>query len=143
MEAEAKSYFDKLDEMGGMVRAIELGFPQNEIHRAALAYQKEVESKEQIIVGVNAYTEPDESPIEILKIKGNVERRQIQKLKQRKRHRNDQKIASGLDRLTRAAEENGYLMPLILGAVRSEATVGEICDVLRKVYGEYRESISL
>ncbi len=142
MGAEAKGYFDKLDEMGGMVRAIELGFPQNEIQRAALAYQKEAESKERIIVGVNAYTEPEERPIEILKIKGNVERRQIQKLKQRKKHRNAQKVISGLDRLTRAAEENGYLMPLILDAVRSEVTVGEICDVLRKVYGEYRESIS-
>jgi methylmalonyl-CoA mutase N-terminal domain/subunit len=143
MEAEAKAYFDKLDEMGGMVRAIELGFPQNEIHRAALTYQREVDNGERTIVGVNAYTEPEERPMKILKIKGQVERKQIQSLKERKKHRNGRKVASALDRLTRVAEENGYLMPPILDAVRSEATVGEICDVLRKVYGEYRETVAL
>lgn len=143
MEAEAKAYFDKLDEMGGMVRAIELAFPQNEIHRAALAYQKEVEAQERITVGVNAYTEPEERPIKILKIKRQVERRQIQRLKERKKRRHTQKVISTLDRLTRVAEENGYLMPSILDAVRSEATIGEICDVFRKVYGEYRETVAL
>ncbi|MGH7774280.1 MAG: acyl-CoA mutase large subunit family protein [Candidatus Binatia bacterium] len=143
METEAKAYFDKLDEMGGMVRAIELGFPQNEIHRAALAYQREVDNGERIIVGVNAYTEPEERPMKILKIKGQIERKQIQRLKERKKHRSGRKVASALDRLTKVAEENGYLMPPILDAVRSEATVGEICDVLRKVNGDYRETVAL
>ncbi len=143
MESEANSCFEKLDEMGGMVRAIELGFPQNEIHRAALAYQKEVEVGERIIVGVNAYSEAEEHPIKILKIKEEVERKQIQRLKERKKRRNGKKVASALLYLTRAAKENNYLMPLILDAVRSEATVGEICEVFRKVYGEYRETVAV
>jgi methylmalonyl-CoA mutase N-terminal domain/subunit len=143
MESEARRYFNKLDEMGGMVRAIELGFPQNEIHQAAMAYQKEVESKDRIIVGVNAYTEPEQRTIRILKIKGEVERRQTKRLKERKKQRNAKKVASALTQLTQVAEEKGYLMPPVLEAVRSEATLGEICDVFRKVYGEYRETVAL
>ena len=140
LEAEAVSYFTKLDEMGGMVRAIELGYPQNEIHRSALAYQKEVESGERIIVGVNAFTEPEEAPIKTLRIKQAVERQQMQRLREKKKQRSALQVRGALQRLERVAEENGYLMPPILDAVRSEATVGEICDVLRKVYGEYRET---
>jgi methylmalonyl-CoA mutase N-terminal domain/subunit len=140
LEAEAVSYFTKLDEMGGMVRAIELGYPQNEIHRSALAYQKEVESGERIIVGVNAFTEPEEAPIKTLRIKQAVERQQMQHLREKKKQRSALQVRRALQRLERVAEENGYLMPPILDAVRSEATVGEICDVLRKVYGEYRET---
>jgi methylmalonyl-CoA mutase, N-terminal domain len=143
LEVEAKSYFDKLDEMGGMVRAIELGFPQGEIHRAALAYQKEVESGDRIIVGVNAFTEPKEPPIKMLKIKHAVERSQIRELRARKKQRATRRVRSALQRLERIAVENGNLMPPVLDAVRAEATVGEICDVLRKVYGVYREAASL
>jgi methylmalonyl-CoA mutase, N-terminal domain len=143
LEAEAKSYFDKLDEMGGMVRAIELGFPQGEIHRAALAYQKEIESGERIIVGVNAFTEPKESAIKMLKINHAVERNQIRELRARKKQRAARRVRSALQRLEQIAVENGNLMPPVLDAVRAEATVGEICDVLRKVYGVYREAASL
>ena len=143
IEAEAKSYFDRLDKIGGMVRAIELGFPQGEIHRAALAYQKEVESGERIIVGVNAFTEHERPPIKTLKIKQAVERRQIQEVRARKKQRSTRQAFSALHRLERIAGENGYLMPPMLNAVRAEATVGEICDVLRKVYGEYRETVNL
>ncbi|HEY2921359.1 MAG TPA: methylmalonyl-CoA mutase family protein [Candidatus Binatia bacterium] len=143
LEAEAKSYFDKLDEMGGMVRAIELGFPQGEIHRAAVAYQKEIESGERIIVGVNAFAEPKEPAIKMLKIKHAVEQSQIRELRARKRQHSTRRLRSALQRLERIAGENGDLMPPVLDAVRTEATVGEICDVLRKVYGEYREAASL
>jgi len=126
-----------------MTRAIELGFPQSEIHQAAMTYQREVESGERVVVGVNAYTEVEEHPVKVLKIKGEVERRQIQSLKERRKRRNAKKTASALDLLTRAAAANDYLMPLVLEAVRTEATIGEICDVFRKVYGEYRETCSL
>jgi methylmalonyl-CoA mutase N-terminal domain/subunit len=143
LEAEAKNYFDKLDEMGGMIRAIELGFPQNEIHRAALTYQKEVDAGERLIVGVNAFTEPKAAPMKILRIKDAVERGQIQRLRERKKTRAARKLNSALRHLERVAEENGFLMPPMLDAVRAEATVGEICDVLRKVYGEYRETASI
>lgn len=143
IEAEARNYFDKLDAMGGMVSAIERGFPQNEIHRAALAYQKEVDSGERIIVGMNAFTDPKEKPLKILKISKEVECRQVQRLKERKKKRNKKKLASALNRLLGATEKNGYLMPPILEAVRAEATAGEICDLFRSVYGEYRERVHL
>jgi methylmalonyl-CoA mutase N-terminal domain/subunit len=143
LEAEAKSYFDKLDEMGGMVRAIELGFPQQEIHRAALSYQREVEAGERMIVGINAFTEPTEPAIKTLKIKHTVEQRQVRELRERKKRRSARRLRSALARLERTAGENGNLMPAMLEAVRAEGTVGEICDVLKKVYGEYREAASL
>jgi methylmalonyl-CoA mutase N-terminal domain/subunit len=143
MEAEAKAYFEKLDGMGGMVAAIEQGFPQGEIHRAALAYQKEVESRERIIVGVNAFTEPEKRPVSFLKIKEEVEKKQLQKLRQRKRNRAAKKLASALSRLAGVAEKDGDLMPAVMATVRAEATVGEICGVLRRVYGGYREAVSL
>jgi methylmalonyl-CoA mutase N-terminal domain/subunit len=143
MEAEAKAYFDKLDEMGGMVQAIQRGFPQGEIHRAAVAYQKETDNRERIIVGVNAHTEPKEHRISILKIKGQVEKKQVQRLKQRKKSRNAKKVASVLKQLAGIAEANGDLMPAVLEAVRAQCTAGEICEVFRRVYGEYREAVSL
>lgn len=143
METEARAYFDRLDEMGGMVRAIELGFPQSEIHRAAVAYQKEVEGGERIIVGLNAYVEPNERPIKILRIKQAVERRQIRRVKERRKKRSPSRLGAALDKLARAAADHGYLMPPILEAVRAEATIGEICDVLRTVYGGYRETVFL
>jgi methylmalonyl-CoA mutase N-terminal domain/subunit len=143
MEREAEEYFARLDAMGGMVRAIELGFPQGEIHRAALAYQREVESGERVIVGVNAYAEAEERPIEILKIKEAVERQQVKRLRERKKQRSALGVREALQRLERTARDGGYLMPQVLDAVRAEATVGEICDVFRKVYGEYRERVAL
>jgi methylmalonyl-CoA mutase N-terminal domain/subunit len=143
MESEAKAYFDKLDEMGGMIQAIQRGFPQSEIHRAAVAYQKETDNRKRIIVGVNAYTEPEERRISILKIKGEVEKKQVQRLKQRKKSRNLKKVASALSQLAGVAEANGDLMPAVMEAVRAQSTVGEICEVFRRVYGEYREALSL
>jgi methylmalonyl-CoA mutase, N-terminal domain len=143
MEAEAATYFEKLDAMGGMVAAIEQGFPQGEIHRAALAYQRELEARKRIIVGVNAFTEPEKGGVSFLKIKGEVEKKQVQKLRQRKNNRGVKKLATTLSRLAGVAEKNGDLMPAVMAAVRAEATVGEICAVLRRVYGGYREAVCL
>jgi methylmalonyl-CoA mutase, N-terminal domain len=143
MESEAKAYFDKLDEMGGMIEAIQRGFPQSEIHRAAVAYQKETDNRERIIVGVNAYAEPEERRISVLKIKGAVEKKQVQRLKQRKKSRNAKKVAAVLSQLAGTAEANNDLMPAVMNAVRAQSTVGEICEVFRRVYGEYREAVSL
>jgi len=143
MESEAKAYFDKLDEMGGMIEAIQRGFPQSEIHRAAVAYQKETDNRERIIVGVNAYAEPEERRVSVLKIKGAVEKKQVQRLKQRKKSRNAKKVASVLSQLAVTDEANNDLMPAVMDAVRAQSTVGEICEVFRRVYGEYREAVSL
>jgi methylmalonyl-CoA mutase, N-terminal domain len=140
LESEALGYFTKLDEMGGMIRAIELGYPQAEIHREALAYQKQIDSGERTIVGVNAFAEPERAPLKTLRISQAVERRQIQALRDRKKQRSEQRLRAALQRLERNAEQQGDTMEPIMNAVRAEATVGEICDVFRKVYGEYRET---
>ena len=139
MEEEAIRYFKRLDAMGGMVAAIEQGFPQREIHHAAAAYQQEVDAGEQIIVGVNRFTDSHEVPIPILKITQATEERQVRRLKQRKAHRTQRRLSAALSNLTEAAKKDDYLMPHVIEAVRAKATVGEICDVFRKVYGEYRE----
>ena len=139
MEEEALKYFKRLDEMGGMVAAIEQGFPQAEIHKAAVAYQQSVEKKDRIVVGVNEYISPEATPIPTLKITQATEDRQVDRLRKRKAARNARKVTRALERLARAAEMGAYLMPLVIDAVRAQATVGEISDVFRSVYGEYRE----
>ncbi|HEY7167994.1 MAG TPA: methylmalonyl-CoA mutase family protein, partial [Candidatus Binatia bacterium] len=98
---------------------------------------------ERTIVGVNAFTEADEPPLKILRIKESVERQQIRRLRERKKTRSSENVTSALANLARAAADNTFLMPSMLDAVRAEATVGEICDVFRKVYGEYREPVGL
>ena len=140
MESEAKSYFDKLDALGGMVPAIERGYPQAEIHRAAVSYQKEVDARERIIVGVNGFAEPEKRRLSILKVKDEVEKKQRLRLRQRKKSRKREKVVSALDRLAGVGEASGDLMPAVMKAVRAEATVGEICEVFRRVYGGYREA---
>ena len=140
IESEAKVYFEKLDALGGMVPAIERGFPQAEIHRAAVSYQKEVDAREQIIVGVNSFVEPEKRRLSILKIANEVEKKQRLRLGQRKKSRNRKKVVSALDRLAGVAEASGDVMPAVMEAVRAESTVGEICEVFRRVYGDYREA---
>ena len=140
MESEATAYFDKLDAMGGMVSAIERGFPQAEIHRAAVSYQKEVDARERIIVGVNCFVESEKRRVTILKVNDAVEKKQRLRLRQRKKSRRPKKVALALDRLAGVAEASGALMPAVMEAVRAEATVGEICEVFRRVYGGYREA---
>jgi methylmalonyl-CoA mutase N-terminal domain/subunit len=140
IENEARAYFDKLDAMGGMVAAIERGFPQGEIHRAALSYQKEIDAGERIIVGLNGFCEPSKRRVSILRIKDQVEKTQVAKLRKRIKSRNAKRTAAALDQLTGTAEANGNLMPAVLEAVRAEATDGEICQVFRRVYGGYREA---
>ena len=92
---------------------------------------------------MNAYAEPEERRISVLKIKGAVEKKQVQRLKQRKKSRNAKKVASVLSQLAGTAEANNDLMPAVMDAVRAQSTVGEICEVFRRVYGEYREAVSL
>jgi len=139
MEKEAKAYFDKLETLGGMVAAIDLGFPQAEIHRAAVKYQQEIDRKERIIVGVNDFIEAEDVPIDILKISKSVEQQQVARLKRLKISRDAKKLSLRLSRLEKGAKDKTYLMPLIMDAVRANATVGEISDIFRKVYGTYRE----
>jgi len=150
MENGAFDYFEKLDAMGGMVKAIEKGYPQKEIAEASYQYQRAVEAKEKVIVGVNDFTIQEESP-NILYIDESVAHAQTSKLKALRERRNNDDVRRALDALKRAAAQqpeagtNGNIspantMPFIIDAVRAYATVGEICEALREVYGTYEES---
>ena len=139
IEEKAAKYIEQIDDMGGAVAAIEKGFMQREIVESAYRFQKEVEAKKRIIVGVNKFVTEEETPIKILQIDPEIEKKLVERLKQVKRQRNQAKVEEALTKLRRAAEqENVNLMPFILQAVKEYATLGEICDTLRDVFGEYK-----
>ena len=139
IEEKAAEYIRRIDEMGGAVAAIEKGFMQREIMESAYRYQKEVESKKRIVVGVNEFTSEEKTPITILRIDPEIEKRLVERLNEVKRQRNNAKVRETLDRLRKAAEkEDENLMPYIIEAVKEYATLGEICNVLREVFGEYK-----
>lgn len=141
MERDAKKYIRKIDDMGGMVKAIELGFPQKEIADSAYLYQKAVEKKEKIIVGVNAY-EMEHEPIPFLKIDESAAKQHTARLREVKKTRNNAQVGEKILDLKKAASDKQNLMPYILSCVKSYATLGEIMDSLREVYGEYQEPIT-
>jgi methylmalonyl-CoA mutase N-terminal domain/subunit len=142
MEKEAMDYIKKIDDMGGMVKAIEAGFPQKEIQDSAYWYQKAVEKKEKIIVGVNEFKAEKEEPIPILYIDESVAKKQLERLKEIRKMRNKTLVKESLSDLKRAAQDEENLMPYILKAVKAYATLGEIIDSLKEIYGEYQEPIS-
>lgn len=141
IEERAMDYIRKIDEMGGSPRAIELGFIQKEIQEAAYAYQREIESGERVVVGVNRF-QVQEPPFKaILRVDPAVRERQLQRLEKIRKERDSNKVKRALEGLRKAAEGTENLMPHILESVKSEATLGEICDVLREVFGEYQASV--
>ncbi len=140
VEDAANAYIRQIDEMGGMIPAIERGFPQTEIANASYEYQHSVEMGESIIVGVNKFTERDEKPIELLQIDETAERRQVEKLREVKRRRSASDVEKALVKLKKAAEGTDNTMPFILDAVRAYATVGEIAASLGEVFGTYTET---
>ena len=144
IESEVWQYLDQIEAIGGMIPAIENGFIQKEIQDAAYRYQKEIESNERIIVGVNKFTTDEETPKNLLKVDSELQRIQIQKTDAVKKQRNNQAVKEKLELLretARRTEQN--LMPPILAAVKEYATLGEICGILRQEFGEYQESIVL
>jgi methylmalonyl-CoA mutase N-terminal domain/subunit len=140
IEEEAVKYIEKIDNIGGAVRAIEKGYMQREIVESAYQHQREVEKKQKTIVGLNQYKTEEEAPIRILRVNPEVEKKQIEKLQFLKRKRNQKKAAASLDQLRKCAEAYENLMPCIVNAVKEYATLGEICDVLRGIYGEHKAS---
>jgi methylmalonyl-CoA mutase N-terminal domain/subunit len=139
IEEKALKYIEQIDGMGGTVAAIEKGFMQREITESAYRFQRDVESKKQIIVGVNEFVTEDKIPIKILKIDPEIEKKLVERLQQIKRQRNKIKVDEALSKLRKAAQsENVNLMHFVLQAVREYATLGEICGVLREVFGEYK-----
>jgi len=141
IEERATKYIGQIDAMGGAVAAIEKGFMQREITESAYRHQREVESKKRIVVGVNEFITEDEIPIKILHIDPKIEKALVERLQQTRRQRNKTKVDETLNKLQHAAEsEDKNLMPFMLDAVKHYATLGEICDVLREVFGEYKPS---
>ena len=139
MESGALDYFEKIDSMGGMVAAIEKGFPQREIQDSAYQYQKAVERGDQVIVGVNKYAMEDEAQIPTLVIDESVREHQIERLEQTRSRRDAGAVANALEKLKLAARNAENTMPATIEAVRAYATLGEICAALRDVYGIYEE----
>jgi methylmalonyl-CoA mutase N-terminal domain/subunit len=130
---------ERIDAMGGMIPAIERGFPQSEIAGASYAYQKAVEAREKIVVGVNRFESKEEAPIETLRIDREAEDGQRAKLEALRGRRDARAVRASLDNLHEAARGTVNTMPFVLEAVRAYATLGEICDVLRDVFGVYVE----
>jgi methylmalonyl-CoA mutase N-terminal domain/subunit len=135
----AEKYIQRIDEMGGAVAAIENGFVQREIQDSAYAYQREIEKNERVVVGLNRFQVKEPRPTNLLRVDPAVRLSQIEKLKRLKAERNGVRVENALGELRRGAQNDENLMPLILQAVKAYATLGEICDVLRSVFGEYQQ----
>jgi len=139
IEAEAYDYIRRIDEMGGIIRAIELGFPQKEIAEASYKYQRQLDHGEKVMVGVHKYQLESEPPLEILRIGPDVERKQAERVRARKQARDAAAVRTAIAAVRRAATDGTNLMPPILDAVKVECTVGEISDVFRDCFGVYRD----
>ena len=139
LEEKAWEYISKIDEMGGMLAAVDKGFPQMEIADAAYHYQKQLDGGQKVMVGVNKYTAQEEPPAEILKIDERVEEKQIDRLKEVKASRDNRRVAQTLSDLRAASKTDKNLMPYVIAAVKECATEQEICDVWREIFGEYRD----
>ena len=139
IEKRAAEYIGKIDNMGGMLKAIERGFVQQEIQNSSYEFQKSVDSKEQLLIGVNSFGVETEQPVPLQKIDPELERRQVDRLKAFRAKRNQAKAAAAVRKVDDTARNGGNLMPVIVEAVEADATVGEICDSMRVVFGEYKE----
>jgi len=140
LEEETLAYFDTIDRMGGMVPAIENGYPQREIAESAYKFQQAVEQRDKIIVGVNAFVTDEEEPIGILYIDETTAERQLANLNRLRQTRDNGRVRAALDALAEGARGSANTMPLLVEAVRAYATIGEMCDALREVWGEYEET---
>jgi len=142
IEKEASDYIKKIDDMGGMIKAIDAGFVQNEIQKSSYRYEMEIEEEERIIVGVNKYEAEESSVKEILQIDMKVQDEQIKFLAKVKAERNNEEVIQKLNRLKIAAGGSDNLLPFIVEAVRAYASIGEICNTLREVFSEYKEQVN-
>ncbi|MEP7362473.1 MAG: methylmalonyl-CoA mutase family protein [Acidobacteriota bacterium] len=143
LEAQALAYIERIDAMGGMIPAIERGFPQGEIADASFRYQQEVEHGERLVVGVNSFTQSDDPPIDLLQIDRTAEEAQINKLRALRTSRKQSAVDHALGNLRRAADENRNTMPALLECVRAYTTLGEMCDALREPFGVWVEQAVL
>jgi methylmalonyl-CoA mutase N-terminal domain/subunit len=139
MEEKALDYIEKIDKMGGMLAAIDQGFPQLEIADAAYRYQQQLDSKTKTLVGVNKYVTEAKAPIELLKINEKLEEEQVKRVNDVKRTRDNRMVSQALGDVRRACKSGENVMPHVIEAVKDYATEQEICDVYREVFGEYRD----
>jgi methylmalonyl-CoA mutase N-terminal domain/subunit len=137
MQTESQAYFERIQQLGGMIAALESGFFRREIAEASFDYQREVEAGRKIVVGVNAFQEPDDTPIELLRLDEAVEREQVASLRRVKEQRSQDDVHRALDEVRRAASGPGNLMPPLLDAARARSTVGEVMNALADVFGRY------
>ena len=143
LEEKARDYIDKIDAMGGMLPAIESGYVQREIQEAAYQYQRAVETKDAIVVGVNQFQIDEPDVIPILKIDERIEREQVKRLRAVRANRDAAKADSSVSALRSAAACSENLLPRILDCVEAYVTVGEISNTLRSVWGEYQEAVTV
>ena len=141
IEKRAGEYLEKIDALGGMIKALERGYVQQEIQNAAYEYQQQVDRGEAIVVGMNRYAVEEEKPIPIQRIDESLERRQVERMRALRARRNAQAWRAALEAIEDAARSGTNLVPRILAAVEANATVGEISDTMRRVFGEYREAV--
>lgn len=139
IENKALEYIKQIDDMGGSLKAIEQGFFQREIHDSAYRYQKEIESHERVVVGVNKFKSPEKQTFKLLNIDANLSKDQIEKLQSLRKKRDNSKVQSALNKIKEVAASYHNLMPAIIESVEAYATLGEITDSLREVFGEYQE----
>jgi len=139
IEQGAADYIQKIDALGGMIKAIEEGYVQKEIANSAYTYQKEVENKERIIVGVNQFETDEPLVCDLLRVNAEVEKLQKKKIEKIKQERDSSRVDTALKTLKKTAEGTDNLIPPVVDAVKAYATLGEIADILREVFGEYRE----
>jgi len=143
VEEDAWTYINKIEEMGGAVQAIEKGFMQREIQQSAYAYQRQIETGERVVIGVNKFLMESEMPKDLLKVNPAVAESQIEKLRKLQEGRNQRQVAGVLQNLRIKAQTDENLMPVIVEAVKAYATLGEICGILREVFGEYQQQVLL
>jgi methylmalonyl-CoA mutase N-terminal domain/subunit len=139
MEAEALAIIEKIDAMGGIVRAVEEGFPQREIAASAYAFQRQVDSGERVVVGVNRHVTDRQESVPTLKIDHEPERDQVRRVRALRARRGELATRAALDAVRRACDSDENIMDAVLEAVKKEATLGEICQVFRDAFGEYRD----
>jgi methylmalonyl-CoA mutase N-terminal domain/subunit len=143
IERRAQEYIEKIDTMGGALAAIERGFVQREIQESAYRYQLEIEKGARVVVGVNRFTAEEEVPLRRLKVDPAVQKTQIEQLRALRERRDGERVRNLLTRLRETAQGEGNLLPIILECVEAYATLGEICGVLREVFGEYKPALAL
>jgi methylmalonyl-CoA mutase N-terminal domain/subunit len=141
IEQQARVYLERIEQMGGMLVAVEKGYVQREIQQAAFEFQQAVEAGKRTVVGVNEYTVAEESTVPMLRIEPEIEQAQVRRVQQLRAKRDSDRMRRALDHLEEEARGDGNLMPAILEAVEAYATVGEISDALRRVFGEYEETV--